>query len=595
MSSSQNLLYERLLHALGTDTPVMETLNQIVATVSEFLDVEGGFLYLVDHKSDNLVLRAAATKEAHLYLRKYVDILLLVPGEGLTGWAFEKRETGIIHSNPTSDARFVEIPGLNEKAFQSALAVPIATDSGNNLGVLTLYSVNQNFFGIKKIKMVEEVIRVLAGTISRADRSARDNRKAEVLTFINEITNALTNQMSISDILSVVAEKASHIMLATRCLIAYQDDDNSLTVEATNGEVSHASDVLDESSIRAATLGEGNRFSVFDRNQDGLPSNLLLIQVEEVSGQLEIGNEHFGYIHCYRDYPFSEEEIEILATISSQTALSIRSALLTRDFNLTNPVWRFFNLLLSQNRPREIFAAASSIGFDIHASYVVVRGRFTDSLATGSGKTEDMDALMQKMGNTIQSWCPGSLVCFDFGELIALAKVRNDAGTHMIATKLEQVCSLAREGDHKSLSVGISTRFETLDRYPVAFRSALEVLKIGSKDLGHGHVYTYDRVASLVYSHRISADPRSIEDPLRSKFLVLVDYDKQSGMQLLETLRQYLKHHGNSTDACQTLRIHRNTLRQRLERVEDLTGIDLNQKESWFAYQIGIELARRLQ
>ena len=68
-------------------------------------------------------------------------------------------------------------------------------------------------------------------------------------------------------------------------------------------------------------------------------------------------------------------------------------------------------------------------------------------------------------------------------------------------------------------------------------------------------------------------------------------YDRRHRSQLLATLEEYLKRRGNIAAAAQTLFVHPNTLRQRLRRIQDLTGLDV-QNEDWLMIEIELKLLR---
>jgi DNA-binding PucR family transcriptional regulator len=55
----------------------------------------------------------------------------------------------------------------------------------------------------------------------------------------------------------------------------------------------------------------------------------------------------------------------------------------------------------------------------------------------------------------------------------------------------------------------------------------------------------------------------------------LADYDERRRTQLVPTLEQYLCDRRSRTRTAQALFIHPNTLRQRLERIEQISGFDL--------------------
>jgi PucR family transcriptional regulator, purine catabolism regulatory protein len=81
------------------------------------------------------------------------------------------------------------------------------------------------------------------------------------------------------------------------------------------------------------------------------------------------------------------------------------------------------------------------------------------------------------------------------------------------------------------------------------------------------------------------------QDPLREAVDRLAAYDRERRAQLLLTLERYLENGRSLTTSARELTVHVNTLRQRLDRIEALTGLDLA-GEDLLALQLAIELAR---
>lgn len=69
----------------------------------------------------------------------------------------------------------------------------------------------------------------------------------------------------------------------------------------------------------------------------------------------------------------------------------------------------------------------------------------------------------------------------------------------------------------------------------------------------------------------------------------LIEYDRTQGTALIETLTAYFAHKGNLSQTSEALFIHRNTLIYRLERVREISGLDLDNPET----RLSIELALR--
>jgi DNA-binding PucR family transcriptional regulator len=65
------------------------------------------------------------------------------------------------------------------------------------------------------------------------------------------------------------------------------------------------------------------------------------------------------------------------------------------------------------------------------------------------------------------------------------------------------------------------------------------------------------------------------------------DYDAEHDTNLIETLTVFLDCTGSWTRAGESLHVHVNTLRYRISRVEELTGMDLSD----FAQRVDVYLA----
>ena len=60
---------------------------------------------------------------------------------------------------------------------------------------------------------------------------------------------------------------------------------------------------------------------------------------------------------------------------------------------------------------------------------------------------------------------------------------------------------------------------------------------------------------------------------------------------LLPTLEEFLKRRGSIGATADALYIHANTLRQRLRRIGDLSGIDLR-RDDWLMIEIAVKLVQ---
>ena len=80
-------------------------------------------------------------------------------------------------------------------------------------------------------------------------------------------------------------------------------------------------------------------------------------------------------------------------------------------------------------------------------------------------------------------------------------------------------------------------------------------------------------------------------DRYRQAVEKLADYDRRHGARLIETLEQFLADRGSVSSSARALYVHPNTVRQRLERIQRVTELDLP-KEDLLSLELALKLAR---
>jgi DNA-binding PucR family transcriptional regulator len=110
---------------------------------------------------------------------------------------------------------------------------------------------------------------------------------------------------------------------------------------------------------------------------------------------------------------------------------------------------------------------------------------------------------------------------------------------------------------------------------------------------GKPAVMTYDELGPYKYLLRMSLDG-DVRDSYRDAINRLAAYDAERSASLLLTLEEFLHRRGNVSATSEALYVHPNTLRQRLRRISELSGIDLR-KDDWLMVEIAVKLVRLKQ
>jgi DNA-binding PucR family transcriptional regulator len=123
-----------------------------------------------------------------------------------------------------------------------------------------------------------------------------------------------------------------------------------------------------------------------------------------------------------------------------------------------------------------------------------------------------------------------------------------------------------------------------------AYREAVDAATIGRALLGKGGAIAYSELGAYRYLVHIAPEDAP-HDRMRAAVDRLIAYDSRRNAALLDTLERYLAERRSVIESARELFIHPNTLRQRLGRIEELTGLNLDE-DDLLSLELAIKLAR---
>jgi DNA-binding PucR family transcriptional regulator len=147
---------------------------------------------------------------------------------------------------------------------------------------------------------------------------------------------------------------------------------------------------------------------------------------------------------------------------------------------------------------------------------------------------------------------------------------------------------LAALGAELGVAIGRSEMLNGAAQSADGLREASDALAVARALLATGGALAYEQLGAYRYLVHV-ADGDAPHDPYLSAVRAIAAYDRRRGTQLVPTLEAYLADRRNASRTARALDIHPNTLRQRLERIEQLTDLKLAQADL-----LGLELAAKL-
>jgi len=148
--------------------------------------------------------------------------------------------------------------------------------------------------------------------------------------------------------------------------------------------------------------------------------------------------------------------------------------------------------------------------------------------------------------------------------------------------------------DYQRVILALGTPTATLVEWTRTVKEAEQALMLGRQLFGSEKVLAFNDLGiyRLLVLLREAPEMWSF---YRENLATLVAYDQKQGGELLKTLEAYFNHLANLRATSEALHIHRNTLLYRLERIKEISGMDLNNAEQYFALWLALRAHRVLR
>jgi purine catabolism regulator len=119
-----------------------------------------------------------------------------------------------------------------------------------------------------------------------------------------------------------------------------------------------------------------------------------------------------------------------------------------------------------------------------------------------------------------------------------------------------------------------------------SFREAEQALSMGLQLFGPGSVTCFADLG--IYRLLFSLKSNGELNDFHAEYLGnLVDYDQKHDGELLNTLKVYL-HYSAISETARAIHVHRNTLLYRLTRIQEITGVDLEDGETRLTLHLAV-------
>ncbi len=583
-------LFELIVSMVST-LDLAKLLRYVVNLCRELTGCYGVLVYLWDDDRERLVVRAAV--EGY---EQWIGRFSLALGEGLTGWTALTRQPGIIKENPTADPRFKFVPELNDDRFQSYLTIPIVAPNQRLVGVITMHTEAPHEFGDDDLIIMGTLSALIGASVENAQLYGQQTRQVQVLHSLAEASQAVVQTSSLRHMLFRLASTAGGLLGADRCAVLTLDEEGThLGVESiwSSGPDAGAGAptalpadgpwgrVLGATSPIVLTRREHREaFAAFDSLAPHARTALV--------APMRVSERIVGTFLCFADSakPFGHEDQELLSMVASQAALAVQNARLIEALTEKNVVRDLFEaLVLGEDGDLGVEARAHRLGVDLTRPHVVVVFEVTAHPAEFDG-----ERLWFALKQDLAGGFPGSLATYRDHTLTALLRLSDATSLDRLAERLIELKAGHEKQPELLISAGVSRVCRRVEDYPDAFEQGRQALLMGRAVRGPGVAVTFDELGAQW--HLFSVAQQQVRDVYQERLGRLLEHDQEKGTQLFRTVEVYLECMGNAKLAADKLFVHRNTLRQRFDKIRQIAAVDLSDTDRWFDLMMALRIIR---
>lgn len=350
--------------------------------------------------------------------------------------------------------------------------------------------------------------------------------------------------------------------------------------------------LLDKPSVR----GEFERVARFPKKlmhlvEDGVPPLFAV--------PIVVSHSCLGYVGTITE----QHELDEMEQVALEHAATVAAVEMARDQVRFETEVRlkgdFVDDLIGGRFSSEdsLLRRASFLGCDLSRGVTVVVAdvdEFEKTMAARRLNENEVQRLKARFFNRstklIAALEPSSLVSLKSDRVIIFLSGPSAGDDRLLEKVSTRLQALGREVGDLSVSVGVSRHTEEISGLRKAFEEALAALKVGRKLQGGGSTMHFESVGS--YKLLLSIWEHDPEE-LRSLYLETIDpvdrYDKQNDSKLVYTLVTYLGNDENLSQTAKELFAHRHTIRYRLQKVADISGLSVFRSEDKERLSLGLK------
>ena len=561
----------RLAQAAASTQRPDELLELIIREATSAMGTDVCSLYLVTSRGRELLLTATNGLNETM-----VGKVVMKVGEGITGWVADTRRPAVV-ADVSKEPHWKWVPGLDEDRFHSMLSVPI--ESGPRLvGVLNVQTALKRDFDSGDIDFLRAIAGQVAGILERSElQRAMEVQLAEIQLShdIHErFTKLSLEGAGIQSILEVVGSLAGG-----RAALYSADGYRVRGVGETSDGMPpriHVPSPLAQAGAREVRINAGRPARALD-----------LVPVRagpDVLGLLAVGVDEKTVDSHGRRRALEHGSTVLALELAKERAAAEVERRLRGDL-----VEEVLAGGLEGDEAERVARQAERLGHRLpQRAWVVVLEPDDDETEAVLAARGSQDRLDSALSGLVRSRMPDTLTLVRSSSAVFL--VPDEIAPDLSAVEklagqiLAGAASVMKPG---SASVGIGNLANSVGELARSHLEARQALRLTRRAGSRGRVASYRSLGAFRLLLEVQS-PEALRRFVDELLGTLLRYAQSRDTPLLETLEALSAARWVRRAAARNLGIHINSMSYRVERIQALTGLQLDDPETRVAISIAL-------
>jgi len=565
---------QRLAQAAASTQKPDELVELIIRETTSAMGTDVCSLYLLDDTGRRLNLSATNGLNERMIGRVAMRV-----GEGITGWVAQSRRPAVV-PDVTVDTHWKWIPGLDQESLRSMCSVPI--EAGDRLvGVLNVQTSDVRAYTPADVEFLRAIAGQVSGFLERSELQRRTEQQLAEIKLSHDIHEQFTRLSLEGAGIPTILEALGS--LAGGAAALYTRDGYRL------GPARHGDHLPTRLHLPAALSttdpGNGSRELRIEVGRPPRPLDLVPVRAgDDLLGVLAV-----SVPETEADLDGRRRALEHGSTVLALELSKERAAAEVERRLRGDLVEELLSGGLDVEESERLAQQAERLGHRLpHPAWVLVLE--PDETGTGAdlsspARQERLDAALTDL---LRRRIPGAFLLVRSSSVVVLAPedaVPDLAAGERLATQIQTTAAAVLRPGTASLGLGnLATSVAELAR---SHQEARQAIRLARRAGGRAQVTSYRSLGAfrlLLEVQNREALTRFVGEVLGP----LLKYSESRETPLLETLEALVAARWVRRQAARALGVHINSMNYRITRIEELSGISLDDPETRVAIAIAL-------